>query len=116
MTTRGESTRFRRGRQHVLRQREHHRSRPARHRDAKGLRDVFRDAVRAIDLRHPLRDAAVHAGVVDFLKRLAILEVAADLADESDQRRRVLLRGVNADRSVRRARAARDEDDARAAR
>ena len=88
---------------------------PARLRDAKGARDVFGDALDAIDLRHPFGDAAVHAPVVDLLERLAIGEVAADLADEDDQRRRVLGCGVDADGGVRRARPAGDEHDARPA-
>ena len=53
--------------------------------------------------------------VVDLLPGLAALERARHLADEQDQRRRVLLRGVHADRRVRRARPARDEADPRAA-
>src|SRR5439155_4951135 len=82
--------------------------------DAKGASDVLGDAFRALDLRHPLDDAAVHAPVVDFLECFAVGKVAADLADEDDQRRRILCRGMDADRGIRRARAARDEDDARA--
>ena len=101
-------TSARRG-QHVLRQREHDRPGPAGHRDAVGVRDVFGDALGAIDLRGPLGHAAVHPPIVDLLERFAIDEVAADLADEHDHRRRILHGGVDADRGVRRARAARDE-------
>ncbi len=96
-------------------QREHDRSRPARHRHAKCARDILGNALGPIDLRGPLRHAAVHPAIVDLLERLAIDEVAADLADEHDQRRRVLRRRVDADRGVRRAGSARDEGDAGAA-
>ena len=99
-------------RQHVFRKREHDRSRPARHRHAKCARDIFGNALGPIDLRGPLRHAAVHPAIVDLLERLAIDEVAADLADEHDQRRRVLRRRVDADRGVRRAGSTGDEGDA----
>ena len=77
--------------------------------------DVLRDPVGAVDLRDPLRHRAEHPPVVDLLEGLALLLVGGDLADEQDQRRRVLERGVHADRRVRRAGAARDDRDARPA-
>jgi hypothetical protein len=98
--------------QHVFRQRQHHRARTAAGRDLEGARDVFRDAVGAVDLRHPLGHLAVHAAVVDFLEGFAVHEVGADLADEQDHRRRILVGRVHADRGIGRARAAGDEADA----
>ena len=59
------------------------------------------------------RAGAEHLPVVDLLERLAVALLARHLADEHDQRRRVLERGVDADRGVARARAAGDEADAR---
>jgi hypothetical protein len=53
------------------------------------MRQVFGNAVRAIDLRGPFSHAAVHPAIVDLLECFAIDEVAADLADENDQRLRV---------------------------
>ena len=76
--------------------------RPAQ-RGREGARDVLRDAVGAVDLRDPFRHRPEHAPVVDLLERLALLLVGSDLADEQDQRRRVLERGVHADGGVRRA-------------
>ena len=102
-------------REHVLRQREHDRARTAGARRRERSRDVLGDAVRAVDLRDPLRHRPEHPPVVDLLERLALLLVRRDLADEQDQRRRVLERGVHADRRVRRTRPARDDGDARAA-
>ncbi len=100
---------------HVFRQRQHHRAGPSRHRGVEGVAHVLGHAVGAVDLRDPFRHLAVHAAVVDFLERLALDEIVADLADEQDQRRRILVRGVHADRGVGRAGAARDEADAGAA-
>ena len=76
------------------------------------MRDVFGNALGAIDLRRPLGDAAVHPPVVDLLERLAVDEIAADLSDEHDHRRRILRRGVDADRGVGGAGSAGDERDA----
>ena len=60
------------GDQHVLGQRQHHRPGRPDCATLKRVRDVFGNAVGAIDLRDPFGDAAVHAPVVDFLERLAI--------------------------------------------
>ena len=96
-------------RQHVLRQREHDRARASGARGRERARDVLRDPVGAVDLRDPLRHRPEHPPVVDLLERLALLLVGRDLADEQDQRRRVLERGVHADRRVRGAGPARDD-------
>ena len=69
----------------------------------------------SVDIRHPLRHGAEHRLVVELLEGLALLHVAGDLADEEDQRRRILHRDVDAGRGVRGARPARDEADAGAA-
>ncbi len=101
--------RFRR--QHVFGQCEHDGARAAGDRGTPRVCDVFGDARSAVDLRSPLGDRAEHLPVVDFLERLAVDHVAADLADERDQRRRILRGRVNADRRIGRARAACDEDE-----
>ena len=78
-------------------------------------REVLGDAVGAVDLRDPLRHRPEHVPEVDLLERLALDLVGGHLADQQNERRRVLKRGVHADRGVRRARAARDDGDARPA-
>ena len=99
------------GDQHVLRQRQYDRTRAARLRDPESARDVFGNAFGAIDLRDPLDAAAVHAAIVDFLEGFAIGEIAADLTDEHDHRRRILRRSMDADRGVRCPRSARHQRD-----
>ncbi len=74
------------------------------------------NAVDGIDLPRRLRDAAEDLAVVELLPRLAPAERSRHLADEQDHRRGVLLRGVHADRGLRRAGPARDEADPGAAR
>ena len=98
--------------QHVLRQREQHRARPARCGNVERVADVLWNPFGAVDLRHPLGERAVHAPVVDFLERLALDEVVSHLADEHDHRRRILERGVHADRTVGSAGTARHEQQA----
>jgi hypothetical protein len=75
----------------------------------KARRHVLGQPVGIVDLGDPLGEAeragAEHLPVVDLLERLAVALLARDLADEDDQRRRVLERGVDADRRVARARA-----------
>ena len=65
-----------------------------------------------VDLRHPLGERPEHLPVVDLLEGLALHHLAADLADDQDQRRRVLKGRVHTTRRVRRARPARDHADA----
>jgi len=84
---------------------------PSRHRQVKGAAHVFVHAVGALDLRDPLRHRAEHLAIVDLLERLAVGELAGNLADEQDHRGGVLLGGVHADRGVGRSRTARDEAD-----
>ena len=98
--------------QHVLGQRDDHRPLPAGHRRGEGAGDDLGDAVGVVDLGRPLGQRAEGGAVVDLLEGLAAAHRPGDLADEEDHRRRVLLRGVHADRGVGRARAAGDEGDA----
>ena len=65
-----------------------------------------------VDLGRPFGHRAEHGAIVEFLKRLALAHVACDLADEHDDRRRILARDVNAGRSIGGAWPARDEADA----
>ena len=69
---------------------------------------------RSISKTH-LAMRAEHLLVVDLLERLAPAVLARHLADQQHERRGVLHRRVHAGRGVRRARAARDHADARAA-
>ena len=73
------------------------------------MRDDLRNAPGLIDLSDPFRQRAEHAAVVDFLEGVAAGMLERDLAHEQQQRRAVLHRGVDADRAVTGARAARDE-------
>ena len=86
--------------QHVLRQRHHHRPGPAVAGGVERARDDLGDTRRIVDLGRPFRHGAEHRAVVEFLERLAVAHLAPDLADEHDQRRRVLLGDVDAGRGV----------------
>ena len=96
------------GREHVLRYGEHHRPRPPGHCGVEGTAHVLGDALGVVDLGHPLRHLAVHAAVVHLLERLAVHHPAAHLADDEDERGRVLERDVDPGRRVRRPRPAGD--------
>ena len=98
--------------QHVFRQRQHDRPRTARGRDGKCARDEFRNAPRIVDLGHPFGCIAKEAPVVDFLKGFALTCVALHLANEQDQRRRILHGDVDAGGGIGGAGAARDKADA----
>ncbi|MNL15555.1 hypothetical protein D3C87_1365460 [compost metagenome] len=98
--------------QRVFGQGQHYRAGAAAGGHREGARDEFRDAVGAVDLRHPLGHLPEHPAVVDFLERLALHEIVAHLADKQDHRRGVLERGVHADAGVGGAGAARDKADA----
>src|SRR2546426_1050200 len=76
---------------------------------------VLRDALDAVDLRHPLGHLAVHAPVVDFLERLALSELVGNLADEHHHRRGILKSRMRADRAVGGSRPPRHEQHARLA-
>ena len=78
-----------------------------RDRDVHRVRDDFRDALRLVDLRHPLGERGEHLPVVHFLERIAAGVLVRDLADEQQQRRAVLHRDVHADRAMAGTRTAR---------
>ncbi|CFM02052.1 Uncharacterised protein [Bordetella pertussis] len=101
--------------QRVLGQRQYHRPGPAAGGHREGARDEFGNPLGAVDLRDPLGHLAEHAAVVDFLERLALHEVVADLADEQNHRGRVLVGRMHADAGVGGAGAAGDEADPRLA-
>ena len=103
------------GGQHILGQRDHHRTRAACRRCLPGPRDDLGDAVHLINLHRPFGNRAEHRAVVDFLKRLAALHIRADLPDQNDHRHAVLHRGVNPDGGIRYPRTARDQTDPRCA-
>ena len=99
-------------RQHVLGQRQHHRARASGSRQVKGAGDVFGNARGDVDLAPPIwRPARTCAGSRSPGTPRG-RSVAADLADEQDHRRRILERGVHADRGVAGAGPARDHGDA----
>ena len=102
------------GLEHILRQRNHDRPRQPRGRDLKRPQHGLGSAGGIRDLRDPLRDAAEHAPVVDLLEGTPPQILRRDLADQQDERHRILLRGMHRDRGVRRAGAAADAGDARA--
>ena len=102
--------------EHVLGQREHDRPRAPGRRDVERPRDELRDPVGAVDLLDPFRHRPEHLAVVDLLECLAPRHLPAHLADQEEQRRRVLKGGVDPAGGMRRARATRDHADARAAR
>ena len=85
--------------------------RPER-RDLERLVQQLGHALGHVDLRHPFRERRVHLAEIDFLKRLAVDLVTRDLTDQHHHRRRILVRGMDADRGVARAGAARHEQHA----
>ena len=93
--------------------RDHHRTRAAIGCGVERARNDLRHARGIVDFGDPFRHAAERGAIVELLQSLALFDVARDLADEHDQRRRVLLRDVDAGRRIGGARPARDEADAR---
>jgi hypothetical protein len=89
---------------------------PAGHGDREGARQVFRDALGTVDLRHPFGHLPEHPPVVDLLEGLAVEEVAPDLADEEDHRGRILQGDMEAGAGIGGAGAAGHHADAGAAR
>ena len=98
--------------QHIFRQAEHHRPRHALHRHGIGARDQFRHLVGAGRLAYPFRDAAEHAGIVNFLEGIAAQIALFHLPDQQDQRHRILFRRMHRDGGIAGARPARDEHHA----
>ncbi len=101
--------------QHVLGQRDHHRSRPALHGDMKRPLNDLRDLRRVVDLGRPFGDRAEKSPVVHLLKGPPTEHRPLDLADEQDHRRGIMLGDMDAMRGVGCARAAGDEADSRPA-
>ena len=75
---------------HILRQRDHHRTRPPGARDVKRAAQELRHASHIVDLRGPLRDGREHACDIDLLPRLTSQRVPAHLPHEQDKWCRVL--------------------------
>ena len=98
--------------QHVLGNGEDDGAGPAGGGDAPGARDIFGDAAGIVDPRRPFGDGREESGEVDFLKALAILVGAVEVADEQDHRGGILESDVDPRTGVGRARAAGDEGDA----
>jgi len=86
--------------EHVFGQRQYDRPRPAGGRDLKALIDQLRNALGHFDLRDPLGEWREHLAKIHLLEGLAIDLMARDLAYQNQHRRRVLERGMDADRGV----------------
>ena len=87
-------------REHVLGQREHHRPRHPAHRHGDRRGRCFRHLVGVGDLPDPFRHAAEHVGVMDLLEGIPPEIPLLHLADEQDQRHRILFGGVHRDAGV----------------
>ena len=98
--------------QHVLGDGDDDRSRPSVRRRVEGARDDLRHARRIVDLGRPFGHRAEHRAIIDLLEGLALTHVARDLADEHDERARILLRDMDAVSAIGGAGAAGDEADA----
>ena len=83
--------------------------------DVEGARDRLAGLLRFVDLDHQFGDVGQQAGIVLFLQRHAAGLEALDLADQHDQRRGVVIRGVQADHGVGQAGPAGDDANAGAA-
>ncbi len=104
---------FRQLLEHVLGQRENDGTRPSARGDVEGAAHELGHARGIVDFVDPFRDRAEDGAVVELLERLATLRRARHLADEEDERRRILARDVQAGAGVAGAGAARDEAHAR---
>ena len=101
------------GPEHVFRQRQDHRPGASRNGQLNGAVEVFGDPGLVVDLADPFRHLAIHAAVVDFLKRFALRMAAGHLADQQHQRRRILERHMDSARRIGGAGGAGDEAHAR---
>ena len=104
------------GRQHVLRQCQHHRPRAPGLGGMEGVADIFRQPVQPVDLPHPFREGGEHRPVVDLLECLAVALVGGDLADEQDHRRGILKGDMHPGRGICGPGSPGDKGDARLAR
>jgi len=98
--------------QHVLGQRDDDRAGAPGGRDLERLVEQLGDALGHVDLRHPFGERRVHLAEIDLLKGLAVDLVARHLADQHHHRGRILECGVDADRGVAGAGAARHQQHA----
>ena len=102
--------------QHVFRQDNNDRPRPAIHGSSKSAGYIFRHALRVVNALHPLGHAtgtgAKEVEVVQLLKRFAISKVAAHVAYKQNHRRAVLESRVEAYRRIGSPRPARDKTNA----
>ena len=102
---RGESDRARLPLGHVLRQHDGDGARPAVDGHGEGVGGGGRAVLRAEHLDHALRQRLERRRVVDLLERFAAHLAGGHVADEEHERSRVLLRRVQPDGGVGRARA-----------
>jgi hypothetical protein len=112
MRARRQHRRRRRVGQHVLRQHDDHGPGHAGGGEVKGARRHFGDALGIADLDHQLCHVAEHALVGHFLEGAAAAVLALDLADEQQQRHRILLRRMYGDGGIAGAGAAAHQADA----
>jgi len=95
--------------QHVLGKRQNHRARPSGDGDLEALVDQLGDALGDVDLGDPLGEGREHPAKIDLLEGLTVELISRDLPDEHDKRCRILEGGMDADRRVAGAGAARHE-------
>ena len=100
----------------ILRNRHKDRTRPTCPQVAKDLVERIRHGVAVAELRRPLRQPAERADLIDLLEGLASPEPSGHLAHDRDHRRRILARGMDADRHVRGADGPGSDDHRRPAR
>ena len=91
---------------------DQHRAGPSLSRNLKGFADGARDVLGARNHHVVLGDRHGDAGDVDFLKRVGTQHLAADLAGDADDRRRIEHRGGDAGDHVRGAGAGRSHGHA----
>ena len=100
--------------QHIFGQGDHDRAGSPLHRNMIGALHDFRDARGILDLRCPFGRGAEKSGIVHLLERAAPEHAALDLADEENQRNRIMLRDMHAMGRIGRAGPAGHEADPRA--
>ena len=101
------------GVEHIGRDGEEDRAGSPADRPPRRLVDIFRQALGRRHLGGPLADVRVEGREFDLLEGLAVPIGRLDLPDDRDQRRRVLIGGVEGDRHVGRADAARGHAEGR---
>ncbi len=91
---------------------DHDRARRSGGGDLQGAQHRLLDTGGIGNFDHPFRDGAEHLPVVDLLECIAAQVACGDLADQQEERHRVLLRGVHGDRRIAGAGSAADAGDA----